>query len=288
MLEIWSRFRKMRSGSKHVIIFGQHSEDWMSALHPRALVWKQIADVKSVKLFSAANEIPKTYKKNASNILIIPLMETHLYEMPTNFTSLTSTPALVQLMADKLKLTENLNAHGFARYVPKTWTNPTDSTFPCIIKPRELNGAQGIKILKSFHELQTVLSEPEFNLKSCFFQDFISSDVEYVCHIVALNGEILFSNYFKYTMPNLEMVRGWDSPTTINNCGSNLNFEVFIIFKEIIKLLNYTGPCNIDFKMINGVPKIFEINPRLGGSLMVSENLSVLAQILKTIIRNAS
>jgi predicted ATP-grasp superfamily ATP-dependent carboligase len=260
----------------------------MSALHPDALVWKKLDNIKSVKFFSTANKIPKTYRKNVSNIVIIPLMETHLYEMPTNFTSLTSTPALVQLMADKLKLTENLNTNGFARYVPKTWTNPTDSKFPCIIKRRELNGAQGIKLLKSFHELHNVLSEPEFNLKSCFFQDFISSDVEYVCHIVALNGEILFSNYFEYTMPNPEMVRGWDSPTTNINRGSKLNLEVSVIFKEIIKLLNYTGPCNIDFKMINGVPKIFEINPRLGGSLMVSENLSVLEQILKIIIRNAN
>jgi carbamoylphosphate synthase large subunit len=60
------------------------------------------------------------------------------------------------------------------------------------------------------------------------------------------------------------------------------------IFESIIKHLNYSGPCNIDFKLINGTPKIFEINPRLGGSLMVSENLSALTQILKIIIQRAS
>jgi carbamoylphosphate synthase large subunit len=215
-------------------------------------------------------------------------MESHLYEMPMNLKSLTSTPELVSLMADKRLLTENLITHGFAQVVPKTWTNPMDSTFPCVIKRSELNGGQGIQILKSFHELHTVLLEPEYDGKSYFFQEYISSDIEYVCHIVALKGEILFTNYFEYIMSTTEMIRGGDSTATILNRGSNLDFNVSKVFKDIVKHLEYSGPCNIDFKMINGHPRIFEINPRLGGSLMVRDNVPVLTQVLNIIIRNAS
>ena len=163
-----------------------------------------------------------------------------------------------------------------------------DSTFPWVIKRSELNGGQGIQILKSFHELHTVLLEPEYNGKSYFFQEFISSDIEYVCHIVALKGEILFTNYFEYIMSTTDMIRGGDSPATILNRGSNLSFNVSKVFKDIVKHLEYSGPCNIDFKLINGHPRIFEINPRLGGSLMVSDNIPVLTQVLNIIIRNAS
>lgn len=112
--------------------------------------------------------------------------------------------------------------------------------------------------------------------------------MEYVCHIVALNGEILFSNYFEYVMLDSEIVRGKVSPLKITNIGPIINPEITKIFKTVIKYLNYTGPCNIDFKIINGLPQIFEINPRPGGSLMASKNRSVLANVLRTILKNAS
>jgi len=288
MLKICSRFRKKRSKRKHVIIFGRHSEDWMSALHPRALVWKQIPEVKSVKLITSTNEIPKTSNRRALSTVIIPLMETHLYEMPTNFASLTSTPELVKLMADKLLLTKDLASSNFDQFVPKTWTNPADSTFPCILKRRDLNGGQGIRILRSVLDLQEALTEFEFQGTQYFFQELVSADEEYVCHIVAMKGEILFSNYFEYGMPHPDVVRRRGGQTTFTNFGSNLDYRVSNVFENIIKHLNYSGPCNIDFKLINGLPKIFEINPRLGGSLMIAENLPTLTQILKIIIQRAS
>ena len=288
MRNIWSRFKKPTTLDKHVIIFGQHSDDWISAINPEALVWKKLDNIKSVKMFSAANEIPKISRRRKSNTVIIPLMESHLYEMPTNLKSLTSTPELVSLMADKHQLTQNLITHGFGQYVPKTWTNSADSILPCVIKRHDLSGGKGVKILKSIKELSTSLSDSEFSGKQCFFQELIPGDAEYVCHIVALKGEILFMKYFEYIMPGPEMIRSWDSQTTILDRGTELNFNVSMVFKEIVKHLGYSGPCNIDFKLINGHPRIFEINPRLGGSLMVSGNIPVLTQVLNIIIRNAS
>jgi carbamoylphosphate synthase large subunit len=91
-----------------------------------------------------------------------------------------------------------------------------------------------------------------------------------------------------YQLPNLETIRGWQSAIPITKLGVNLNHETSRTIKNVIKHLNYSGPCNIDFKLINGIPKIFEINPRLGGSLMVEENLPVLAKILEIVIKNAT
>ena len=259
----------------------------MAALHPRALVWKQLPEIKSVNLVSSTKEIRRISARRAGNTVIIPLMESHLYEMPTSLTSLTPAPELVKLMADKLLFTEFLASGGFAQFVPRTWTNHAETTFPCILKRRDLNGGQGIRILKSANQLQEVLTELEFQETQYFFQELVSAKVEYVCHIVALKGEILFSNNFAYTMPDPEMIRGLNSHITFTDLGSSLDQEVHGTFKKIIKHLNYSGPCNLDFKLINGVPKIFEINPRLGGSLMINENLPVLKNILNTIVKNA-
>jgi hypothetical protein len=260
----------------------------MSALHPSALVWKQLPEIKSVQLVSSTKSIRRISLRRASSTVVIPLLESHLYEMPTNLTSLTSAPELVKLMADKLLLTESLVSGDFAQFFPKTWTNPADSAFPCILKRRDLNGGHGIQILRSVHELQEALTKLEFQGTQYFFQELVAADVEYVCHIVALQGQILFSNYFQYGMPSPEMVRRRGDQISFSNIGSKLDYKVSSVFENIIKHLNYSGPCNIDFKLNNGIPKIFEINPRLGGSLMVSENLSTLTQIMRIIIRHAS
>lgn len=144
MSRIWSGIKRIRSANKHVIIYRKHSDDWISALHQDALVWRKLSDIKSIKIISSATELPKNSNRLAANTIIIPLMETHLYEMPKNFISLTSSSKLVKLMADKQKFVENLSGNGFAKYVPKTWTNPVGSTFPCMIKRPELKGGQGI------------------------------------------------------------------------------------------------------------------------------------------------
>ncbi len=44
-------------------------------------------------------------------------------------------------------------------------------------------------------------------------------------------------------------------------------------FKLIIKKMNFTGPININFKLINKKIYILEINPRFGGSFVKSPYL---------------
>ena len=43
------------------------------------------------------------------------------------------------------------------------------------------------------------------------------------------------------------------------------------IFKDIFKMLNYSGFACVDFTIVNEIPYIFEINPRPGGSLIRNE-----------------
>ena len=38
-------------------------------------------------------------------------------------------------------------------------------------------------------------------------------------------------------------------------------------FSAILNSIGYEGLCCFDYKVINGKPQIFEINPRFGGSL---------------------
>jgi len=64
-----------------------------------------------------------------------------------------------------------------------------------------------------------------------------------------------------------------------------ISADLLSIFQGILKPLNFNGPCNIDFKLTpQGKLKIFEINPRLGGSLMHEENGDLLKDAINHIL----
>ena len=60
-------------------------------------------------------------------------------------------------------------------------------------------------------------------------------------------------------------------------------------FEKALAPLSYNGPCNLVCKFAaNGTVRIFEINPRLGGSLMLPQYKDQLQQALTCIVANAT
>jgi carbamoylphosphate synthase large subunit len=58
-------------------------------------------------------------------------------------------------------------------------------------------------------------------------------------------------------------------------------------FEAVLAPLNYRGPCVIDYKLADGRVQIFEINPRLGGTLLLKSNAGQLRQALGHILAAA-
>jgi len=276
-----------------VIIYGQHSEDWMTALDSTAPVWKLLPNVISVEI--AHNDNPPfaqegLLKKILSitcfhRTVIIPLMESHLYEMPHNFKSLTATVDTVALMANKEKFSSLLIENGFSSFVPRIYENIDLVEFPVVIKRTDLNAGQGVRIIRNLMDFHDAENDPIFENKNYFLQEYVESERDYVAHIIAKNGKILWSKSFCYSMPHAETIRTPGIHTAITSY--TLNSHTLDVFDKIIKLLKYSGPCNIDFRMSDNEPKIFEINPRLGGSLMLPESMADLKENLELIIKHA-
>jgi predicted ATP-grasp superfamily ATP-dependent carboligase len=63
--------------------------------------------------------------------------------------------------------------------------------------------------------------------------------------------------------------------------------EVLEVFRKIFKLANYSGPANVNFKLRNGKPVIFESNPRFGGTMFLSMFRPQLKQSIMTLLNNA-
>ena len=49
---------------------------------------------------------------------------------------------------------------------------------------------------------------------------------------------------------------------------TEVNHDKFLNdFENILSLMNYQGICCFNYKILDGKPKIFEINPRFGGTM---------------------
>jgi carbamoylphosphate synthase large subunit len=58
--------------------------------------------------------------------------------------------------------------------------------------------------------------------------------------------------------------------------------------EAVLGPIAYSGPCNIDYKLQGDRMRIFEINPRLGGTLMHDDFRTELKEALACIVERAA
>ena len=131
--------------------------------------------------------------------------------------------------------------------------------YPCIFKLAVTYGGHGSHICDNEYQLKCY----ETKNREYFVQELIYGPIEYAAHLFIVNSIIKFgvcysiSNKYKTYIQKGKM----DKYKKINN------FD-FTPFEQIFKVLKYTGFACIDFKITNSGIKIFEINPRLGGTIV--------------------
>lgn len=267
---------------QRVIIYGFHSEDWNQALSPKSKVWKLLPDVGKVLVVEGSPEfLPK--KRLYFKDCIIPLMENHIKATPDSSTSLKPRLEILEKFANKKIFHLLLKELNLAEYQPNIYLDQEITKFPIVLKRTNLNACQGIKIIFTQEELIDSLSQDMWRGKEIIIQEFIENTNEFVWHAVYKDGVRLWETTIKYVKSNSLILRGPDSE--IESIIVEPNPDATKVFDQIMSKTNYSGPCNIDFSYESSNPKIFEINPRIGGSLMNPENKELLAQALKAIIK---
>ena len=267
---------------QRVIIYGFHSEDWNQALSPKSKVWKLLPDVGKVLVVEGSPEfLPK--KRLYFKDCIIPLMENHIKATPDSSTSLKPRLEILEKFANKKIFHLLLKELNLAEYQPNIYLDQEITKFPIVLKRTNLNACQGIKIIFTQEELIDSLSQDMWRGKEIIIQEFNENTNEFVWHAVYKDGVRLWETTIKYVKSNSLILRGPDSE--IESIIVEPNPDATKVFDQIMSKTNYSGPCNIDFSYESSNPKIFEINPRIGGSLMNPENKELLAQALKAIIK---
>ena len=115
------------------------------------------------------------------------------------------------------------------------------------------------KILFNDNDLKSVKLNEQ-----CIIQKYIPAYVEYSGYFVVMNGDIKYAIYYEETSKtDTFIIFG------AHHIYKKVDLSVYnTVFNKIFKQLGYNGPACADFRIDNDSVKIFEINPRFGGSIV--------------------
>ena len=108
--------------------------------------------------------------------------------------------------------------------------------------------------------------------KDIIVSQYISHIEYYTGHIIVINSQIVKQIYFKATTNDSQYIQKGRIENYQILTEDQLNCST-TIFNNIFKKLNYTVFASIDFIIHDSQILIFEINPRVGGSLIYNVEL---------------
>jgi carbamoylphosphate synthase large subunit len=277
-----------------IVIFGRYTTDWQNSLGPFAQLWKDLK-IRKIRQITKLSTLKEYCRLNKVDI-IIPFMEKDIAEVISfnnsfnNNGSASLVPNIETLnaFADKSLFTNFIDKHNLNTYCPVTYYNfkgllvkPTDIIFPCIFKASLLNNGDGLNIIMSPNEL---LPQIEKRGGTAYvIQEYIDGKSEYTSNLICKDGLINKCISYKFCYENEYVIK--NHSTILQSEAFTLNSNQLDVFKKFIHCANYSGPCNIDYKLNdNGDPIIFEINPRFGGSLFKPENYNDLCLLMLSLI----
>ncbi len=182
---------------------------------------------------------------------------------------------IVKVCEDKENFDRFMINNEFGSLTPKVSSH---LPLPFILKKRMDKSGINAFIIRSDEDL----AKYEEQLKSEEFikQEYFAGKEEYTTHFLCVNGKIVYSYSLKFVFKSDFFVKGLQSPpfktATISECKT----DYIELYEQILTKLNYSGVGCLNFKISEGIPKIFEINPRAGGSLPLDIN-NFLTQYIK-------
>jgi carbamoyl-phosphate synthase large subunit len=186
-------------------------------------------------------------------------LSTHRSDLESRFGThvIVSPPNVVDIANDKWLTYQFLKTNGFP-YPLSVLPPQVDELigscgFPLVVKPRIGARSVGTTFVRNRIELDYALRKPE----GLMVQELVATPAEEytsgllmsdgrVCSVVTMRRELRDGNTFRAVVEP-------DSP-----------FNPFL--REVANALQTTGPINFQFRVAQGIPKIFEINARFSGT----------------------
>jgi carbamoylphosphate synthase large subunit len=170
-----------------------------------------------------------------------------------------------QTAHDKQRFNAFLAEHGFGDLVPTVYGDTVD--YPFIYKKHHDQAGIHSKVIRSPEERAAF--EAAIDAGEYYKQRYVAGRTEYTTHLLGRGGEIAFDTTVRFTFDADHYVRGVNHEARATD---KIATPFLQILAAILGALDYHGTCCFNYKIENGKPLIFEVNPRAGGSLRLDLN----------------
>lgn len=164
----------------------------------------------------------------------------------------------IRLCDDKAALNACLCARGFARHIP---CGDVGRCYPYMLKRRHDACARHAFRIDGPADEQ--LHREKIESVDYLRQEWVMGDTEFTAHILHLRGRARRSLTMSFRMHDSQSIRGRDPVLLMRRCRSHH----VPLFETMLNAVGFEGLCCFNYKVRDGIPMVFEINPRFGFSL---------------------
>lgn len=235
-------------------------------------------------------DVKPMYEKQDKDVIIVPMMEHDMKRLilesnPREDCVLMPVPfSNVERFACKQKFWQYVQQCKLEAYVPRHFSeiplHDDDFLTDVITKPFIGGGHCIFNLLREKDKLTSV-----WDKQKCLLQEYIDGPLEYTAHVIANQGHIVYCIIYEFDFKRDVFIKGCNLPA---HRKKYIDIDEEVSFLEQFLLpCKYHGQCNFNYKVSkkDNTKKVFEINPRLGGSLMLSQNAKDLQAYMLALLK---
>jgi carbamoyl-phosphate synthase large subunit len=230
-------------------------------------------DVRSIPVASHPG-FPQELQRLVSDIrpdLVIPFPEAELAyflanpEVVKNLGApvFINPPEVLAACLDKLRTAAVLKQGGIQTPRTVELTEASQADLPLLIKPRSSAGSKNIAIARNVQQLHGFIDEHRVEIGKFIAQELIDEpDQEYTCALWRMGGELRTCTLWRRLQGGMTGVAKVRIIPAIDR-----------MLERLALLLPGDLVLNVQLRMRNGIPYVFEINPRFSSTVMMRHKI---------------
>jgi glutathione synthase/RimK-type ligase-like ATP-grasp enzyme len=268
---------------KCLIFYGYH-EQWDPMYRRESIKNKLKQFIRKIKIINDINSLKHFLNNDGQKYknYILPTLVEHIIELNNAGmnTLFDIDSKILDELCHKKKFSDYVISKNLTKYAPRLYSKSCDrnSDQLVVIKPPYSCFSIGV-YTKILREVQ----DNEFD--NYAIQEYVKERKEYAGYFASYKGAVThaFAYVTKYPFDTFIKHNG-GIHDRIPQKRIELPENIIRIVEKFLKPAAFTGTCCFDFKIVDGKMKVFEINPRLGGSLKSPDNENDFVTIVKKLI----
>lgn len=161
------------------------------------------------------------------------------------------------VLVDKRRFDDRMREAGLGGYTARLYASRDAAEYPCVVKPSSGGAGRGVRIAEGPEEIGE---------EDLLLTEYLPGTEEYATSVFYRDGALLHHRTYRKTAPHEPYVLQQERKVSVSACETPFPE----LFARIVRALHGDRGyclCSFNYKIVDGKPKIFEINPRTGYTL---------------------